>query len=436
MTMTTAGTISRLAVLALFCGGAAQALDLAGDWQGTVKIGDKDSRIVLHVDPADGGWTGYLHSDRGNPMSRLPLSMEPVATAISLDRDTVTLRFDGMGLTGSFEGRIAADGNSISGKLITGVPRPLELRRATKETLWNLDTGTHRITYVEVEKGVKLQVLDWGGSGPPMILLTGMGGTAHLFDSFAPKLTAWRHVYGITRRGFPPSSMPAAGYSADRLGDDVLAVMAALKIDRPVLLGHSIGGEELSSIGTRFPEKVSGLIYLDAGFSYAYYDPAQGAYMIDLINLRKNLDALGTAKDVKPIIRELLADLPRVERDLQERLQDRTVVYQPPATGPQFPARDAIFEGEQKYTHIPVPNILALFAVPLDAPPNMTPAALSTLNANNAGKEAAVETFEKGVPQARIVRIPHTSHGLILDDAQTIEEIKQFLDTLKQRDKS
>ena len=37
--------------------------------------------------------------------------------------------------------------------------------------------------------------------------------------------------------------------------------------------GHSLGGEELSSIGSRYPEKVSGLIYLDAGYSYAFFAP-------------------------------------------------------------------------------------------------------------------------------------------------------------------
>ena len=40
--------------------------------------------------------------------------------------------------------------------------------------------------------------------------------------------------------------------------------MKALHIERPVLAGHSLAGQELSSIGSRFPKKVSGLIYLDA----------------------------------------------------------------------------------------------------------------------------------------------------------------------------
>ena len=57
-------------------------------------------------------------------------------------------------------------------------------------------------------------------------------------------------------------------YSADRLGDDVLAVLDALKLNRPVPAGHSLGGEELSSVGSRHPERVAGLIYLDAGYAY------------------------------------------------------------------------------------------------------------------------------------------------------------------------
>ena len=95
--------------------------------------------------------------------------------------------------------------------------------------------------------------------------VTGYESPAHRFDGFDPQFTARYHVYGITRRGSGESSKPApanGNYSADRLGDDVLAVMKALHIERPVLIGHSIAGEELSSIGSRFPEKVSGLLGL------------------------------------------------------------------------------------------------------------------------------------------------------------------------------
>lgn len=132
------------------------------------------------------------------------------------------------------------------------------------------DTSPHSTTVVTVQNDVTLEVLDWGGSGRSVILLAGLGATAHVFDKVAPELASKYHVYGITRRGFGASSAPdpdCCNYSADRLGDDVLSVMTALKIERPVLIGHSLAGEELSSIGTRYPEKVAGLIYIDAAYT-------------------------------------------------------------------------------------------------------------------------------------------------------------------------
>src|SRR5437667_214351 len=136
-----------------------------------------------------------------------------------------------------------------------------------------------RTSEIRVVSNVKLEVIDWGGSGRPLVLLAGGSNNAHGFDKFAPKLISAYHVYGISRRGSGASSAPLptrANYAADRLGDDVLAVIDALKLDRPVLVGHSLAGQELSSVGSRHPEKVAGLIYLDAGYLYAY-DPSPSA---------------------------------------------------------------------------------------------------------------------------------------------------------------
>jgi len=111
------------------------------------------------------------------------------------------------------------------------------------------DTSPHTVQFVTVDKDVKLEVLDWGGTGHPLIFLAALGADAHVFDNLAPKFTATNHVYGITRRGFGASSKPepdGKNYSADRLGDDVLAVIDYLKLDHPVLVGHSIAGEDLA----------------------------------------------------------------------------------------------------------------------------------------------------------------------------------------------
>src|SRR5260370_3615933 len=148
------------------------------------------------------------------------------------------------------------------------------------------DPCTHVTQFVTGDKNVRLEVLDWGGSGRPLVLLAGGGDTAHVFDDFAPKLTPTFHVYGITRRGFGQSGFSPEGYGADRLGDDVIAVLDALKLEKPVLVGHSLGGEEMSSVATRYPNRVAGVVYLEAGYPYAFNN-GKGPTMKELQNARK-----------------------------------------------------------------------------------------------------------------------------------------------------
>jgi pimeloyl-ACP methyl ester carboxylesterase len=72
---------------------------------------------------------------------------------------------------------------------------------------------------IPVEPGVQLEVLDWGGTGQPMIFLSGLGNTAHIWDDFAPRFMGSHHVYAITRRGFGRSTHAASGYSPERFAE-------------------------------------------------------------------------------------------------------------------------------------------------------------------------------------------------------------------------
>src|SRR6516162_8064781 len=107
--------------------------------------------------------------------------------------------------------------------------------------------------FVRVAPGVKLEVLDWGGSGEVMVLLTGSGDNAHVFDYFAFQFTDFFHVIGITRRGWRPSSQPTNGYDVETRAVDDIEVLDALGIKKAVLVGHSIAGAELSKIAIKYP---------------------------------------------------------------------------------------------------------------------------------------------------------------------------------------
>jgi hypothetical protein len=129
------------------------------------------------------------------------------------------------------------------------------------------DPTSHKVQFVTVDEGVRLEVLDWGGSGRNVVLLTGSGHTAHVYDEFAPKLTDCCHVYGTTRRGFGASSRPSSGYDDQRLADDVFHALEEAKIQKPVLIGHSMSVRECRRTGRSRD---------DSGLGHASHRPATG----------------------------------------------------------------------------------------------------------------------------------------------------------------
>ena len=136
---------------------------------------------------------------------------------------------------------------------------------------------TPAIQFITVDQGVRLEVVDWGGHGKTLLFLSGMGNTAHVYDTFAPQFTNGFHVIGVTRRGFGASSRPQSGYTVPRLADDIIAVIDQLRLDRPILVGHSIAGEELVRFGAHAADRIGGLIYFDAAYDRA--DPTYSAVL-------------------------------------------------------------------------------------------------------------------------------------------------------------
>lgn len=377
MRMTSVGIVA----LMLLGRGVASAQDLTGDWQGAIAVGPSQLRLIVHIDKTSGGaWKATMASIDQSPDWGAAMPID------TFTADGSTIAFGVAPIRGSYTGTVASDGRSIAGTWSQGASLPLTLTRATADTAWK-DPSPHAVQFVPVDQDVKLEVLDWGGpssgASRTLVLLAGLGNTAHVFDRLAAKLTAQCHVYGITRRGFGASSAPPSGYAADRLGDDVVAVIEALKVNRPVLAGHSLGGEELSSIGSRFPERVAGLIYLDAGYGYAFYAPG-------------------------------LDPIP------------------PPPQTPLPPISQAIMTGFQRYTKIPVP-ILAIFALPHDRGPAIGDAAARA--AAEAKEEAAAEAqakaFEAGLPTARVVRMRANHYVFLSHEADVLREVNAFVAGLK-----
>lgn len=213
--------------------------------------------------------------------------------------------------------------------------------------------------------------------------------------------------------------------------------MESLNIRKPVLVGESLGGEELSSVGSRYPDRVSGLIYLEAGYQYAF-DNGNGASIAELMNTIAAQQIPVPAKSDRANFKALQAwYVPTLGITVPEAELRQTFNAAPdgsvgaPRTPPGY--LDTILAGIQKYTDLRAP-VLAIFAIPVDPGPWVNRDDAKTRDAIDAVvslAEKQATAFEKGVPAARVVRLPHAKHVIFeSNEADVLREIRAFLASL------
>jgi pimeloyl-ACP methyl ester carboxylesterase len=300
------------------------------------------------------------------------------------------------------------------------------------------DTSPHTIQFVTVEKNVQLEVLDWGGQGKPLILLAGGGNTAHVFDDFAPGLAANFHVYGITRRGFGASQFSAID-NVDRLGKDILAVIDSLGIIKPVLAGHSIAGAELSSVARTSPDRISALIYLEAGYPYAFYN-GESPTMKSFMEISGPKQPTPAEKDLTSFkaLQNWNAKTYGFQIPESEFRQtwDSTLDGRPMHTRnfPGFAMFSTILNDTSKHDNIPVTS-LVIFAIPhmkeawMTKSPDQkirTDAQIYFTKIDSLATKQA-KAFEDGVPAAQIMKLKGMHYIYISNEKKILKAIRKFI---------
>jgi pimeloyl-ACP methyl ester carboxylesterase len=128
------------------------------------------------------------------------------------------------------------------------------------------DPSPHHAGTVTVN-GARLAYLDWGGRGPGLLLLHGLGDSPHVFDDLAPALTDHFYVVGLARRAHGGSERRGP-YDVGTLVEDIRQFLDSLGWRQAVLVGHSMAGSEMVRFAALYPERVSRLVFLDAAYDY------------------------------------------------------------------------------------------------------------------------------------------------------------------------
>jgi pimeloyl-ACP methyl ester carboxylesterase len=114
--------------------------------------------------------------------------------------------------------------------------------------------------------GIRIHFLEWGRSGPVLVMLHGLYDDASVWKSLAPYLSPDYHIIALDRRGAGRSDTPMDGYDHATLVSDVLAVIRQNKLGPVNVIGHSAGAETALLMAATAPKTVRSLTMIDGGF--------------------------------------------------------------------------------------------------------------------------------------------------------------------------
>lgn len=113
-----------------------------------------------------------------------------------------------------------------------------------------------------------LHYLDWGGpSRTPAIALHGFALNCHSFDEVAPRLRSRVRLLAFDQRGHGLSERASRveDYTRENMVADIEGAVHALGLERPVVIGHSMGGMNAMTFAARNPALVRALVLVDVG---------------------------------------------------------------------------------------------------------------------------------------------------------------------------
>jgi pimeloyl-ACP methyl ester carboxylesterase len=271
---------------------------------------------------------------------------------------------------------------------------------------------------------VTLHWVQWGKQGPPIICVHGITSNAFFFQALADNLARTHRIFAYDLRGRGDSDKPQEGYSTPIHAADLAALIDKIGLERPIVIGHSLGAMISLHFAAHYPDKLSKLVLLDAGTPLPWKTPAEQPGW-----LTAAIDRLGTqVSSFETYISRLKAApfLGPYWNEYFDIYYDHDVVHENDGSVISKCYKPGIleeathfseFQPEQLWPRVTVPTLLLR-------------AGQGLLSDNDQlVTEAAAEEAQRSIPDCRYANFPKLNHYTVvfLADQGPLQQIHSFL---------
>lgn len=273
--------------------------------------------------------------------------------------------------------------------------------------------------YIDVN-GIRVHYHRSGGDKPPVVLAHGFSDNGLCWTPVAAVLAADYDVILYDARGHGLSSGPESGYSDEHHAADLAALIEGLALDRPVVIGHSMGARTAAMTAGLYPGLVRAAVLEDPPWFAGWSDQADVAKWLNEHDPNEPMD--------NPL-QQWILDLRRLDVDMLEQKQR--------VDAPGWPDGEYAPWAESKHQfNLAVFDALRQPDAPLSPPWKATvhPLACPTLLVIGDANQGALVTAELAAeisrynPQVRVLHIPGAGHSIRRDQYSAFTEgVQAFL---------
>ncbi len=265
----------------------------------------------------------------------------------------------------------------------------------------------------------------WGEQGQPIVGVHGLTANAFCFQALADDLARDHQLYAYDLRGRGDSDKPEHGYSVPLHAEDLANVINALGLERPVLIGHSLGALTSLYFAAHYPDKLSKLVLVDAGAPLPWETPEEQPAW-----LTASISRLGTSVPSFEEYTQRLKQAPFLGpywNPYFELYFEHDVRHNSDGSVASKCYREGVLEegsrfrearSEQQWTHVQVPTLLLRAGKGMFA------------DNDQLLPEESAEMARREIKNCRFVNFPNLNHYTIMFGTESgpVEVIRDFVD--------
>lgn len=255
--------------------------------------------------------------------------------------------------------------------------------------------------------GIQINVRDRGRGEPSLVFLHYWGGSGRTWDEVIAQLADQQRCIALDHRGWGESDAPGRGYAISDLANDALGVISALKLERYVVVGHSMGGKTAQLLASHKPAGLVGLVLIAPS--------PPGPTLLPDEQREALLHAYDSRESIAYVRDHILTALPLTEAQKERVIEDS--LRGAPAAKRAWPTQAMLEDIRPAARQIDVPTlVLSGERDQVDPTPRLREEVLTS------------------IPGSQLRVVPQAGHLPMLEVPQTIaQEIREFAALLPMR---